>query len=195
MRMRTLIVWTALLAVAVSVPWAVQAQTTDRAGIEGKVVDQGGGVLPGVTVTITSTALQGGARSTVSEGDGAYRFAALPAGTYQVTFELAGFATVKREVRLDTGFVATVNEAMKVGAVTESLTVTAESPVVDIRTTAVSTNLGKEALEQLPTSRSMWQVMNLAPGLRVTGADVGGTGAGTQQNYSNYGTSTGGNKP
>ena len=72
---------------------------------------------------------------------------------------------------------------------------TAESPVVDIRTTAVSTNLGKEALESLPTSRSMWQVMNLAPGLRVTGADVGGTAAGTQQNYSNYGTSTGGNKP
>jgi hypothetical protein len=67
--------------------------------------------------------------------------------------------------------------------------------VVDIRTTAVSTNLGKEALEQLPTSRSMWQVMNLAPGLRVTGADVGGTAVGTQQGYANYGTSSGGNKP
>ncbi len=195
MRMRGWIVWTVALAGLVAAPAALVAQTTDRSGIEGKVADQGGGVLPGVTVTIASPVLQGGSRSTVSEGDGAYRFAALPAGTYQLTFELAGFATVKREVRVDTGFVATVNEAMKVGAVTESLTVTAESPVVDIRTTAVSTNLGKEALEQLPTSRSMWQIMNLAPGLRVTGADVGGTGAGTQQNYSNYGTSTGGNKP
>jgi hypothetical protein len=195
MRMRTLIVWTALLAVVVSAPWAVQAQTTDRSGVEGKLVDQGGGVLPGVTVTLSSTALQGGSRSTTTGDDGRYRFAALPAGNYQVTFELVGFATVRREVRLDTGFVATVNESMTVGSVTESLTVTADSPVVDIRTTAVSTNLGKEALESLPTSRSMWQVMNLAPGIRVTGADVGGTGAGTQQNYSNYGTSTGGNKP
>jgi hypothetical protein len=195
MRKHSWIVCAVLAAAFLIVPAVLLAQTTDRSGIEGKVSDQGGGVLPGVTVTIASAALQGGSRSTVSEADGAYRFAALPAGTYQLSFELAGFATVKREVRLDTGFVATVNEAMKVGAVTETLTVTAESPVVDIRTTAVSTNLGKEALEQLPTSRSMWQVMNLAPGLRVTGADVGGTGAGTQQNYSNYGTSTGGNKP
>ncbi len=195
MRMRAWISSMAVLGVVLSAPWLVQAQTTDRAGIEGKVADQGGGVLPGVSVSVASPALQGGARSTVTDIEGQYRFAALPAGTYRVTYELAGFATITRDVRLDTGFVATLNETMGVGGVQESLTVTAESPVVDIRTTAVSTNLGKEALESLPTSRSMWQVMNLAPGLRVTGADVGGTGAGTQQNYSNYGTSTGGNKP
>ena len=124
-----------------------------------------------------------------------FRFAALPAGVYQVTIELAGFAPKKREVRLDTGFVATLSETLSVEGVQESLTVTAESPVVDIRTTAVSTNLGKEALEQLPTSRSMWQVMNLAPGLRVSGTDVGGSAVGTQQSYANYGTSSGGNKP
>jgi len=195
MRMPAWISSTAVLVVALSAPWFVQAQTTDRSGIEGKVADQGGGVLPGVSVSIASPALQGGARSTVTDTEGQFRFAALPAGTYRVTCELAGFATITREVRLDTGFVATLNETMGVGGVQESLTVTAETPVVDIRTTAVSTNLGKEALESLPTSRSMWQVMNLAPGLRVTGADVGGTAAGTQQNYSNYGTSTGGNKP
>jgi hypothetical protein len=195
MRIRTWIVWTALLAVAFSTPWAVQAQTTDRAGIEGKVADQGGGVLPGVSVTIASPALLGGDRTTVTNAEGGFRFAALPAGVYQVTLELAGFAVKKREVRVDTGFVATLSETMSVEGVQESLTVTAESPVVDIRTTAVSTNLGKEALEQLPTSRSMWQVMNLAPGLRVSGADVGGTAVGTQQGYANYGTSSGGNKP
>jgi Carboxypeptidase regulatory-like domain len=177
--------------------WAapVDAQSTDRSGIEGKILDESGLVLPGVTVTITSTALQGPARGTVTDAEGRYRFAALAAGTYQVAFELAGFAPVKRDVRVDTGFVATLNERLAVGGVKETVTVTAESPVVDIRTTAVSTNLGKEALENLPTSRSVWQVMNMAPGLRVTGADIGGTAAGTQQNYSNYGTSTGGNKP
>jgi hypothetical protein len=181
--------------VACLAPCAALAQTTDRSGIEGKIVDESGGVMPGVTVTISSPALHGETRGAVADTEGRYRFAALPAGNYQVTFELAGFATIKRDVRLDTGFVATMNERMTVGGVQETVTVSGAAPVVDVRTTAVSTNLGKEALESLPTSRSMWQVMNLAPGLRVTGADVGGSAAGNQQSYSNYGTSTGGNKP
>ena len=194
MQARALLLVAVLCAVCLCCPVALTAQTTDRSGIEGKIMDQGGGVLPGVTVTITN-AQGGAARSTVSNAEGRYRFAALPAGPYRVVFELQGFAPVNRQVRLDTGFVATVDETMKVGGIAEAVTVHAVSPVVDIRTTSVSTNLGKEALENLPTSRSMWQVMSLAPGLRVTGADVGGTAAGTQQNYSNYGTSTGGNKP
>src|SRR3972149_12057243 len=150
MRMRTWIVWTAVVAVMLSAPWAVQAQTTDRAGIEGKVADQGGGVMPGVSVPIASPALLGGDRTTVTNAEGGFRFAALPAGVYQVTLELAGFAVKKREVRVDTGFVATLSETMSVEGVQEAVTVTAEAPVVGIRTTAVSTNLGKEALGQLP---------------------------------------------
>ena len=195
MRVRVIFLVAAICMGCLSWTAPVGAQSTDRSGVEGKIVDESGGVMPGVTITLASTALQGGTRSTVSDSEGHYRFAALPAGNYQVSFELTGFATIKRDVRLDTGFVATLNEKMAVGGLQESVTVTTSSPVVDIRTTAVSTNLGKEALETLPTSRSIWQIMNLAPGLRVTGADVGGTAAGTQQNYSNYGTSTGGNKP
>ncbi len=195
MRMRDWTVWFVVVATVLVAPWSGQAQTTDRSGIEGKVMDQSGGMLPGVTISISSPDLTGGSRTTVTDGEGQYRFAALPAGTYEVAFELEGFALIKRSVRLDTGFVATINESMGVGGIEESLTVSAVSAVVDIRTTSVSTNLGKEALEALPTSRSMWQVMNLAPGLRVSGADVGGTAVGTQQNYANYGTSVGGNKP
>jgi hypothetical protein len=190
--------WVVVLAVTVAAlgwPATGAGQSTERSGIEGKVVDQGGGVLPGVTVTIASDSLQGGARSTVTDSEGKYRFSALPSGTFLTTFELSGFTTTKRDVRLDAGFVATIDQTMGVGGVEQNVTVTAESPVVDIRTTSVSTNLGREALENLPTSRSMWQVMNLAPGLRVSGSDVGGSGVGTQQSYSNYGTSTGGNKP
>ncbi|MBL8139532.1 MAG: TonB-dependent receptor [Acidobacteria bacterium] len=195
MRLRGTSVWVALLMLVWLVPSVALGQTTDRSGIEGKIVDQSGGVLPGVSITVSSPAMTGGSRSVVTDGEGLFRFAALPAGTYEVVFELAGFSTLKRSVRLDTGFIATINESMGVGGLEESLTVNAISAVVDIRTTSVSTNLGKEALEALPTSRSMWQVMNLAPGLRVSGADVGGTAVGTQQAYSNYGTSTGGNKP
>ncbi len=142
--------WVILCSVLMAclTPCAGVAQTTDRSGIEGKVSDESGGVMPGVTVTVASPALQGGARTTVTDAEGRYRFAALPAGNYQVTFELAGFATIKRDAaarhrvhrdpeRADVGR----------GRSTESVTVTTESPVVDIRTTAVSTNLGKEALE------------------------------------------------
>jgi hypothetical protein len=188
------VVQAAVMAAALSGAWAV-AQTTDRAGIEGKIVDQGGGVVPGVTAILTSPALLGGPRTTLTNDEGRYRFAALPAGTYQIAFELAGFTPVKKELQLETGFVATVNETLGVGAVAESVTVTFDSPVVDVRTTGASATFGKEALEQLPTSRSMWQIMNLAPGLRVAGTDVGGSAVGTQQNYANYGTSVGGNKP
>ena len=79
MRIRSWIVGVTVLAVVLSAPWAVQAQTTDRSGIEGKVVDQGGGVLPGVSVTIASPALLGGDRTTVTNAEGGFRFAALPA--------------------------------------------------------------------------------------------------------------------
>ncbi len=195
MRVRVIVVVAAVFVGCLSWSAPASAQTTNRAGIEGKIADQSGGVLPGVAVTISSTALQGGARVNVTDAEGRYRFAELPAGDYTVTFTLAGFGTIKRDVRLATGFVATMDEKMAVGGVSESVTVKAESPVVDIRTTGVATNLGKEALEALPTSRSVWQVMNMAPGLRVAGVDVGGSAAGTQQNYSNYGTSSGGNKP
>lgn len=181
----------ALLAAAIP----VLSQTTERSGIEGKIVDQGGGVLPGVTVTITSAALLEGTRKTVTDEEGRYRFAALPAGTYQISFEFPQFATIKREARLAVGFVATINETMTVKGFEQSVTVTAESPAVDIRTTSVSANLAKEALEDLPTSRTMWQALNLAPGVRVGGLDIGGSAVGTQQSYSNYGTSAGGNKP
>lgn len=195
MRVRVILLVAALFGGCLA--WATTAagQSTDRAGIEGKVTDESGAVMPGVSVTISSTALISGTRDTVTGADGRYRFAELPAGDYAVTFTLTGFAPVKRNVHLATGFVATLDEKLAIGGVAETVTVKAESPVVDVRTTGVATNLGKEALETLPTSRSIWQVMNMAPGLRVSGVDVGGSAAGTQQDYSNYGTSAGGNTP
>ena len=80
MRMRVRMIVAAALVGMLAVPGILRAQTTDRSGIEGRVVDQGGGVLPGVTVTLASPALLGGTRTTVTEADGRYRFAALPAG-------------------------------------------------------------------------------------------------------------------
>jgi hypothetical protein len=180
-----------------AVPIPALAQSTDRSGIQGKVADQTGAILPGVTVSIASPALLGGTQTAQTDPEGRYRFAALPGGVYALTFELSGFATVKRvDVRLEAGFVATIDAQMPADSVQESVTVKADSPVIDVRTPAVSTNLNKEALENLPTSRSMWQVLAMVPGLRVTGTpDIGGSAVGTQQGYQTYGTSNGGNRP
>ena len=174
------------------------AQTTDRSGIEGKIVDQSGASVPGVTVTITSPALQRPQMMAVSNDNGNYRFTALPNGVYTVTFELTGFQTIERkDVRLDVGFVATLDMKMVLGAVSETVTVTGGAPVVDVRTTGVNTNFGKEALETVPTSRSIWQVIDMAPGMRntTTTPDVGGSMTGTQETFSNYGFSRAGNRP
>lgn len=178
------------------------SQSTDRAGIEGRVVDESGAALPGVTVTIASPSLIGSPVSNVSDGEGRYRFTGLPAGTYTVAAQLQGFRAINREgIRLTTAFVATVDLQLQIGGLEETLTVSGASPVVDIRTTAVDGTFTREELESLPTARQVWQIMDLAPGLRVTGGftgntpDVGGNTAGLQQLYVSYGSSKGGNRP
>src|SRR5437870_8443383 len=94
-------------------------------GIAGVVRDATGAVLPGVTVEAASPALIEKVRTVVTDGEGQYKIVDLRPGTYTVTFTLPGFSTVKREgIELTTGFTATVNGELKVGAVAETLTVT-----------------------------------------------------------------------
>lgn len=173
------------------------AQSTERSGITGKVTDTSGAVVPGVTVTISSPSLPAGPQAAQTDTAGRYRFTTLPNGMYAIQFELSGFETVKRtNVRLEVGFIATIDAQLKVSAIQVSVTVSGASPVVDVKTTAVSTSLNKDALENLPTSRTIWQILDLAPGVRVSGTpDVGGSATGTQQDYGNYGTTSGGNTP
>src|SRR6266487_987623 len=104
-----------------------------QASITGVVKDPSGAVLPGVTVEAASPALIEKVRTAVTDGAGQYRIVDLRAGTYSVTFTLTGFSTVKREdIELTGAFTATVNADLKVGAVTETIIVTGETPVVDI---------------------------------------------------------------
>src|SRR5216117_4057307 len=114
------------------VPSALYAQ----ASITGVVKDPSGAVLPGVTVEAASPALIEKVRSVVSDGTGQYRILDLRHGSYTVTFTLTGFSTVKREgIELTGSFTATVNADMRVGAVEETVTVTGETPIVDIQGT------------------------------------------------------------
>ena len=149
------------------------------AGIIGVVTDNTGAVLPGVTVTATSPALQVPSVTSVTDERGEYRLSPLPIGVYTVLFELAGFQSVRREgVRLTVGFTARVDSEMNVGAVAETITVSGASPLVDTTSTATSTELTREQLEVLPTSRDGFHAfLNQVPGVR-TNLDVGSSGLG-----------------
>ena len=196
LRLRFATMVAALVLLALSTQAAL-AQETDRSGIEGKIVDDTGAVLPGVTVTISSPNLQVPQLVTSTDQKGLYRFTALPVGVYTVTYELQGFQTVRREgIRLTTGFIATLDIPMSVGGIEETITVTGEGPVVDVRTTTPNTSFTTESLDTVPVTRTVWEVINLSPGMRITsGVDVGGSMTGSQSGYANYGSGRGGNQP
>jgi hypothetical protein len=172
---------------AFAVPALAQVSAT-TGSINGKVSDATGGVLPGVTVTISSPNMQG-TRTDVTDQQGDYRFPAVPPGEYRITYELTGFGTVLREnIRVGLGFTATVNTEMRVATLQETVTVTGESPVVDVSNTTTSTNFGQERLASLPNARDFWTVLAAAPAIVVNRIDVAGNAAGTQTGYSAYDT-------
>lgn len=177
----------ASLAVFLAAPLA-QAQTTGS--ITGIVTDASGAVMPGTTITITSDRLQT-AQTQVSDASGAYRFDRLAPGTYAVKFELQGFRTVDRpDVRISAAFVATINAKMEVGSVSETITVTGESPTVDVRSNIQQTVMNQEILEGIPTGRDPWSLAKLIPGVQVATYDVGGTQSMQQSSLSAHGSST-----
>ena len=153
-----------------------------QASIAGTVKDTSGAVLPGVTVEASSPALIEKSRSVVTDSSGQYRIVDLRPGTYAVTFMLAGFSGVKREdVVLAGSFTATVNVELKVGGVAETVTVTGESPVVDVQSAAKQQVMQKDVVDAIPVGRSHQGLAVLIPGLSTsTGInaqtqDVGGT--------------------
>jgi hypothetical protein len=177
--MRRCVTCLTVLAWAILVPVVAYAQ---GAAITGVVKDASGGVLPGVTVQAASPALIEKTRSVVTDGTGQYRIVDLRAGTYSVTVTLPGFSTVKRDgIELTGSFVATVNAELKVGSVEETVTVTGETPVVDVQSARQQVNVSKDVLAALPTSRLIGGLLNLIPGLTGPDRDVGGARGVTQQ--------------
>src|SRR6202163_4578057 len=141
-----------------------------QASITGVVKDVSGAVLPGVTVEAASPVLIERARTAVTDGTGQYRILDLRPGTYTVTFTLTGFATVKREgFELQGDFVATLNTDLKVGAVEETVTVSGESPVVDVQTTKKQQTLDLDLIQSIPAARGYASVMLLIPSMVVSG--------------------------
>src|SRR6185503_1848830 len=115
------------------------------ASIYGLVTDESGAVLPGVTVSVTSPALQVRTVTAVTAADGEYRITPLPIGVYQIEYTLQGFQTVRQEgTRLSVGFAARVDVKMHVGNLEETVTVTAAAPIVDVTQTSHTTTLTRE---------------------------------------------------
>ena len=158
---------------ALAMPSVVFAQ----ASIGGSVKDTSGAVLPGVTVEASSPSLIEKARSVVTDGSGQYLIVDLRPGTYSVTYTLPGFNGVKRDgIELTGSFAATVNVEMRVGAVEETVTVSAESPTVDVQNTRQQRVMGKDIIDAIPTGRTHFNATVLIPGIATTGPqDVGGT--------------------
>jgi hypothetical protein len=144
--------------------------------IGGVVKDSTGGVLPGVTVEISSPALIGGVRTLVTDATGQYRVVDLRPGTYTITCALPGFQTVRMEnVVLRASFAATVNIDMSTAAVQETVTVSGASPVVDVKTNVSERSIDQTLLEEVPTSRGIFAVAALVPGMTTNIPDVGGS--------------------
>jgi hypothetical protein len=183
-----------LRSVAVAAAWLFVAASPIaaqdfRGRINGTVTDNTGAVLPGVTVTASSPALIQ-PQVQVTGADGSYRFLALPAGTYDVAFELIGFQHVKREgIRVVINQTLTVDQQLQVATLQETVTVTGQSPIVDTSTNTLATNFTKELLTEIPNARDIWAAMSQAPGLQMTAYDVGGSNTGTQTGYITYGFS------
>jgi hypothetical protein len=171
-------------------PIVASAQTSSIAGI---VRDASGSVLPGVTVEAASPALIEKVRTVTSDGTGQYKIITLRPGIYTVTFTLPGFTTVRREgIELTSDFTANVNADLKVGAVAETITVTGETPVVDVQNITTRTVMTREVMDVMPTGRNIQAVGILIPGTQLAlgggGAlsrDVGGSG-GLQQSPLQY---------
>ena len=147
-----------------------------QASITGVVKDPSGAVLPGVTVEASSPALIEKTRSVVTDGTGQYRIVDLRPGTYAVTFSLSGFQTVRQQgIELTGSFTAIVNAELKVGALAETITVTSESPIVDVQGTTEQRVLDQTVINTLPTGRNQYNLGALIPGVSVVGGqDVGG---------------------
>ncbi len=167
------------LAVSSVLLTVIPAHVYAQASIAGVVKDTSGAVLPGVTVEASSPALIERVRSVVTDGTGQFQIVNLVPGTYSVTFALAGFNTVKRDgIVLSGSFTAKIDADLRVGALEETITVTGETPLVDVQNTKRERVIDREIIDNIPTSRTAYDMASLIPGVSrsgLTNQDVGGT--------------------
>ena len=161
-----------VLVAALLLPSVAAAQGT----LTGTVRDGSGAVLPGVTVEAASPALTEKVRTVVTDGAGQYRIIELPPGIYSLSFSLPGFSTVKRDgIEMAGSAVLTIPADLKVGAIEETVTVTGETPVVDVQSVRRETVISNDVIAAIPATRTVGSLLNASPGLTVDGNGVAAT--------------------
>ena len=172
-------VLTLVIACVILAPAIAHAQSA----FSGIVRDASGGVLPGVTVEAASPVLIEKTRSVVTDGEGRYTMVDLRPGSYKLTFALEGFSTLIRDaVELPGNTTVPINVEMRVGALEESITVSGQTPLVDIQNAQRTQVVEREILDALPTTRNMQSVGSIVPGIKISRPDVGGS-QGMEQTY------------
>jgi hypothetical protein len=173
--MRKILILSLLLA-AIGLPVAAQSLTGTVTGV---VKDEQGGLLPGVTVTLTGKA---GSRTATTDAQGAFRFAAVDPGTYQVTASLTGFRPKRQDnVVVSVSSVAEIPMVLGVGGITESIDVVGDSPVIDVSASSTENNLSQDMLFNLPIrpTNAAVDMLNFLPGIND------GSAYGTNADYAN----------
>jgi hypothetical protein len=191
MTFRKSLVASALMLVLGASAAVAQQQTGE---IYGRATDNTGAVLPGATVTVAGPALIQPRVAVTSEA-GTYRVPELPIGTYSVTFELAGFRSLSlQDIRVTIGFRAQVNGALELSTVQETVTVTGASPLVDTRETGTNSTFDLETMQNIPSARDPWVMLERTPGIFMDRANVGGNQSGQQSGYISRGATSTNNK-
>lgn len=167
---------TFLVAAGLSTSLYAQAIRATTGNLYGKATDETGGVLPGVTITLSGV---GAPRTVTTDNQGNFRFVNIDPGTYTIKANLAGFASVERtNVTVSTGSNTELTIPMKISSVAATVTVSGEVPLLDTRKARTGTNFSQEELKDIPTSRDPWGILQLSAGVLtdnlITGANANG---------------------
>jgi hypothetical protein len=155
--------------------WLASGTALAQSAISGSVRDTSGATMPGVTVEVSSPVLIEKVRSAVTDEQGRYTIIDLRPGVYSIAFTLTGFNTNRQDgLDLPANFTATVNAEMHVGVLEETVTVTANSPLVDVQSTQRNIIVNRELLDSVPTARNYSGMAALIQGVRMSNTDVGG---------------------
>jgi hypothetical protein len=178
-------VWVAAI-VALLMSSVSYAQGTSE--IYGRVTDKSGAVVPGVSVTMNSPVLIQ-PQTAVTSSSGSYRFPGLGVGVYSLRFELPGFTTVVREgVRVELSSNQQINATLDVSTVQEVVTITGEAPLIDTRNNGRISSFNQEALQNVPSARDPWVIMQQSAGIIIDRENIGGNQSGQQSGYVARGT-------
>lgn len=172
---RLIMTFTAGLSMLLSLPTFAQ---TSGGNVVGTVTDGSGAALPGVTVTLSGN---GAPQVFVTTANGSYRFLNQAPGSYDISAELSGFSTIHRKVDVSIAANSEINITLS-PTVTEAITVTGSTPLIDVRNTGTGSDVNEVELREVPSARDPWVVLQTVPGVLVSTVNVGGNQSG-QQSY------------